>query len=82
MTGEHIPATKGDVTLRGHLYKRYEGEELGVYNSDDMPVAFYTNHINLTFGQRKPAPSLCSSNLKNLEFFRLACNTFVTHRVL
>ena len=20
--GEHIPATKGDVTLRGHLYKR------------------------------------------------------------
>ena len=47
--GEHIPATKGDVTLRGHLYKRYEGENLGIYNSDDMPVAFYTNHINLTF---------------------------------
>ena len=47
--GEHIPATKGDVTLRGHLYKRYEGENLGSYNSDDMPVAFYTNHINLTF---------------------------------
>ena len=47
--GEHIPATKGDVTLRGHLYKRYEGEDLGIYNSDDMPVAFYTDHINLTF---------------------------------
>ena len=47
--GEHIPATKGDVTLRGHLYKRYEGEDLGIYNSEDMPVAFYTNHINLTF---------------------------------
>ena len=47
--GEHIPATKGDVTLRGHLYKRYEGEDLGIYNSEDMPVAFYMNHINLTF---------------------------------
>ena len=47
--GEHIPATEGDVTLRGNLYKRYEGEELGIYNSEDMPVAFYSNHINLTF---------------------------------
>ena len=47
--GEHIPATKGDVTLKGNLYKRYEGEELGIYNSDDLPVAFYTDHINLTF---------------------------------
>ena len=47
--GEHIPSTKGDVTLRGNLYKRYEGENLGIYNSEDMPVAFYTNHINLTF---------------------------------
>ena len=47
--GVHIPATKGDVTLRGHLYKRHEGEDLGIYNSEDMPVAFYTNHLNLTF---------------------------------
>ena len=49
VSGEHIPATKGDVTLKGNLYKRYEGEELGIYNSDDLPVAFYTDHINLTF---------------------------------
>ena len=49
VAGEHIPATKGDVTLRGNLYKSYEGEDLGVYNSEDMPVAFYTNHISLTF---------------------------------
>ena len=47
--GEHIPATKGDVTLRGNLYNRYEGENLGIYNNEDMPVAFYTNHLNLTF---------------------------------
>ena len=44
--GEHIPATKGDVTLRGHFYKRYEGEHLGIYNNEDKPVAFYTNHLN------------------------------------
>ena len=49
VAGEHIPATKGDVTLRGNLYKSYEGEDLGIYNSEDMPVAFYANHINLTF---------------------------------
>ena len=47
--GKHISSTTGDVTLRGNLYKRYEGENLGIYNSDDMSVAFYTNHINLTF---------------------------------
>ena len=47
--GEHIPSTKGDVTLRGNLYKRYEGENLGIYNEEDQPAAFYTNHINLTF---------------------------------
>ena len=52
--GEHIPATKGDVTLRGNLYLRYEGEDLGVYRCDPndpdaQKAAFYTNHINLTF---------------------------------
>ena len=56
VAGEHIPATKGDVTLRGNLYKRYEGENLGVYrfnpeahDPDDIKAAFYVNHINLTF---------------------------------
>ena len=52
--GEHIPSTKGDVTLRGNLYKRYEGENLGIYRFNpedpyDQKAAFYTNHINLTF---------------------------------
>ena len=46
--GGHIPATKGDVTLRGNLHMRFEGEYLGVYR-EDIPIAFYTNHINLTF---------------------------------
>ncbi|MBO5931021.1 MAG: histidine kinase [Clostridia bacterium] len=52
--GEHIPATKGDVTLRGNFYQRYEGEFLGVYrydpkDPDARKAAIYVNHINLSF---------------------------------
>ena len=45
--GEHIPSTKGDVTLRGnfHMTTPY-GEYVGIYTGD-VPVAFYTNHINV-----------------------------------
>ena len=47
--GEHISSTKGKVTLRGnfHMLNPY-GEYEGVYK-DEIPIAFYTNHINLTF---------------------------------
>ena len=47
--GEHIPSTKGDVTLRGnfHMLTPY-GDYVGVYR-DELPIAFYTDHINLTF---------------------------------
>ena len=50
--GQHIPATKGDVTLKGyfHLYVPFYpyDEYIGVY-TDETPIAFYTDHINLTF---------------------------------
>ena len=66
--GEHIPSTKGNVTLRGnfHIYtpdgeyidiyrggeKLYlftkDGEFVGEYQ-ETIPIAFYSNHINLTF---------------------------------
>ena len=47
--GEHIPATNGDVTLRGNFYMLTpSGEYIGVF-SGTAPIAFYTNHINLTF---------------------------------
>ena len=47
--GKHIPSTQGDVTLRGnfHMLNPY-GEYEGIY-SDEIPIAFYVNHINLTF---------------------------------
>ncbi|MBR5231175.1 MAG: histidine kinase [Clostridia bacterium] len=45
--GQHIPATKGDVTLRGHfhLLSPY-GEYIGPLQGS-VPIALYTNHINL-----------------------------------
>ena len=47
--GEHIPSTKGDVTLRGNFHTLTpDGEYIGIY-SGDMPIAIYTDHISLTF---------------------------------
>ena len=47
--GEHIPATKGDVTLRGNFHMLTpDGEYVGIYRGD-LPIAFYVNHLNLTF---------------------------------
>ena len=54
--GEHIPSTKGDVTLRGNFHMLTpDGEYIGVY-SGDMPIALYTDHIGLTFyeGENEP----------------------------
>ena len=54
--GKHIPATKGDVTLRGNFHMLApNGEYIGIY-SGDMPIALYTDHINLTFyeGENEP----------------------------
>ena len=67
--GGHIPSTKGDVTLRGNFHMRApDGEYIGIYNGD-LPIALYTDHINLTFyesqnepyvmGQRQPLLSRC-----------------------
>ena len=54
--GQHIPATKGDVTLRGnfHLYSP-DGDYAGLLGKDTR-IAFYTNHINLIFceGENEP----------------------------
>ena len=54
--GQHISATKGDVTLRGnfHMLTPY-GEYVGIY-SGDMPIAFYTDHINLIFNEKEGEP--------------------------
>ena len=47
--GKHIPATKGDVILRGKFHEiDPAGQYKGVY-TDVIPIVFYVNHINLTF---------------------------------
>ena len=47
--GEHIPATKGDVTLRGNFHMLTpDGDYVGVFRGE-IPVAFFVDHINLTF---------------------------------
>ena len=55
-TGKHISSTEGDVTLRGNFHLvAPDGEYVGVY-TDSIPIALYTNHINLTFyeGENEP----------------------------
>ena len=54
--GQHIPATKGDVTLRGNFHMLApDGEYVGIY-SGDLPIAFYTNHISLTVYEKDKEP--------------------------
>ena len=54
--GTHISATKGDVTLRGnlHLYSP-GGEYIGLFKGK-TPIAFYTDHISLTFYEGAAEP--------------------------
>ena len=54
--GRHIPAANGDVTLRGNFHMLTpDGEYIGIYRGD-TPIAFYTNHINVTIleGENEP----------------------------
>ena len=54
--GEHISSTKGDVTLRGNFHMLApNGEYVGVYR-EDIPIAFYLDHINLTFYEANSEP--------------------------
>ena len=47
--GQHISATQGAVTLRGNIHTIIpDGTYGGIYRGE-MPVAFYTNHVNLVF---------------------------------
>ena len=54
--GEHISSTEGDVTLRGNFHMLApDGKYVGIYRGD-IPIALYTNHINLTLfeGENEP----------------------------
>ena len=69
--GEHISSTKGDVTLRGNFHMLApDGEYVGVYRGE-MPIAFYTNHINLTFYEGENGPY--SIDMENPLYGSSAC---------
>ena len=54
--GQHIPATKGDVTLRGNFHMFSPGGEYIGLLRPNILIAFYTDHINLTFYEGDKAP--------------------------
>ena len=69
--GEHIPSTKGDVTLRGNFHMLApNGEYVGIYR-EEMPIAFYTNHINLTFFEEGNEPFVME--LENPVYGKSSC---------
>ena len=71
--GQHIPATKGDVTLRGNFHMLTpDGEYVGIYRGD-IPVAFYSNHISLTVLEGGNEPFVM--DLENPLYGSSACGT-------
>ena len=69
--GSHIPASKGDVTLRGNFHMLApDGEYVGIY-SGDMPIAFYVDHISLTFLEAGQEP--VTVDMENPIFGDSAC---------
>ena len=72
--GRHIPATKGDVTLRGNFHMLTpDGEYVGIY-SGDTPIALYTNHINLTVYEGENEPYVM--DVENPLFGDSACGVY------
>ena len=56
--GVHISSTKGDVLLRGNFHlKSPGGEYIGLFTSN-VNLAFYTDHISLTFYEANRQPYL------------------------
>ena len=78
--GQHIPATKGDVTLRGNFHMLApDGEYIGIY-SGDTPIAFYTDHINLTISEGENTPFII--DIENPIYGHSACGVSWTAYLL
>lgn len=78
--GQHIPATKGDVTLRGNFHMLTpDGEYVGVYRGE-LPVAFYSNHISLTIYEGSNEPFVM--DIENPLYGSSACCKYWTSYML
>lgn len=72
--GQHISATKGDVTLRGNFHMLApDGEYIGIYRGD-TPIALYTDHINLTIFEGDNPPYVI--DIENPLYGRSACGVY------
>jgi signal transduction histidine kinase len=72
--GQHIPATKGDVTLRGNFHMLApDGEYIGIYRGK-TPIALYSNHINLTIWEGDNAPFVI--DIENPLYGSSACGVY------
>ena len=72
--GEHIPTTKGDVTLRGNFHMLTpDGEYIGIYTGG-LPIALYTDHISLTIYEGEYEPYLM--DVENPLFGSSACGAW------
>ena len=70
--GKHISSTEGDVTLRGNFHMLApDGEYVGIYTGD-IPIALYTDHINLTIYEGGNEPY--SSDVENPLYGNSACH--------
>lgn len=80
MEGQHIPATKGDVTLRGNFHMLTpDGEYVGVYRGE-LPVAFYSNHISLSIYEGSNEPFVM--DIENPLYGSYACCKYWTGYML
>ena len=78
--GEHIPSTKGDVTLRGNFHMLTpDGEYIGIYTGD-IPIALYVDHISLTFYEGGNEPHII--DIENPLFGDSACGVDWTAYIL
>ena len=74
MQDQHIPATKGDVTLRGNFHMLTpNGEYVGVYRGE-LPIALYSNHISLTICEGEEAPFVI--DIENPLYGSSACGVY------
>ena len=68
---QHIPATKGDVTLRGNFHMLTpDGEYVGLLESN-IPIALFMDHINITIYEDGTEPYVLDS--ENPLFGLAAC---------
>lgn len=78
--GQHIPATKGDVTLRGNFHMLTpDGEYIGIYRGE-LPVALYSDHISLTIYEGEKDPFMV--DIENPLYGRSACGEYWTGYML